>query len=441
MTTTTRKALGDDFTLGVATSCYQIEGAVAEDGRLPSIWDVFSHTPGKTKNGDTGDVACDHYHRLESDLDLLAWLGVDAYRFSVAWPRVVPTGDGEVNEKGLAFYERLVDGLIARGIKPCPTLYHWDLPAALPGGWLNPSVTDAFARYARIVAQRLGDRVPVWFTHNEPWCQAFLGYETGLFAPGHRNLSEALTCAHHLLVSHGKAVRLLREVTNAAVGPALNFLPVHPASASEADVAAALRQDGYFNRWFLDPLSGRGYPQDMVQWYGEAMPHVSDADLATIAQPIDVMGVNYYERGLVEASNEGTLRLRHVRTNEFERTADREVYPDGLSEVLRRLAWEYGYGRLVVTENGAAFLEAPSVEGTVMDLARESFIDQHLERVVALRSEGVGVEGYFAWSLMDNFEWAEGYDMRYGIVHVDLQTQRRTPKQSAHFLRSLARSK
>jgi beta-glucosidase len=441
VTVTTRTNLGDDFTLGVATSAYQIEGAVAEDGRLPSIWDVFSHTPGKTKNGHTGDVACDHYHRLEADLDLLAWLGVDAYRFSVAWPRVVPTGDGPVNEKGLNFYERLVDGLIERGIKPCPTLYHWDLPAALQGGWLNPSVTDAFARYTRIVAERLGDRIPIWFTHNEPWCQAFLGYETGLFAPGHRDLSEALTCAHHLLVSHGKAVKVLREVTSARVGPALNFVPAHPASDSNTDVAAAMRHDGYFNRWFLDPISGRGYPKDMVAWYGNAMPLVSDADLALIAEPIDVMGVNYYDRIVVAGSDEGMLQLRRVHPDGFARTADREVYPDGLSEVLRRLAGQYGHTQLIITENGAAFFEPPSVDGMVMDVERESFIDRHLQQVVALRQQGIGVEGYFAWSLMDNFEWAEGYDVRYGIVHVDLRTQRRTPKKSAHFLRSLARAK
>jgi beta-glucosidase len=441
MVLTTRDELGHDFTLGVATSCYQIEGAVAEDGRLPSIWDVFSHTPGKTKNGDTGDVACDHYHRLDSDLDLLAWLGVDAYRFSIAWPRVVPTGDGAVNEKGLQFYERLVDGLIARGIKPCPTLYHWDLPAALDGGWLNPKVTEHFARYARIVAERLGNRVPLWFTHNEPWCQAFLGYETGLFAPGHQNLSEALTCAHHLLVSHGKAVRALREVTDADIGPALNFLPVYAASDHDADVAAARRQDGYFNRWFLDPLNGRGYPKDMVDWYGDAMPIVSDKDLELIATGIDVMGVNYYDRIIVAAADEGSLKLRRVHTNEFARTADREIYPYGLTEVMHRLAREYAYDRLVVTENGAAFFEAPSVDGMVMDLGREDFIDQHLQHVVALRDQGIGIEGYFAWSLMDNFEWAEGYEMRYGIVHVDLKSQRRTPKKSAHFLRSLARKK
>ncbi len=440
MILTSRDALGSDFILGVATSCYQIEGAVAEDGRLPSIWDVFSHTPGKTKDGATGDVACDHYHRLEEDLDLMAWLGVDAYRFSIAWPRVIPTGDGPVNSKGLDFYERLVDGLLARGIKPCPTLYHWDLPAALDGGWLNPKTVDAFARYAEVVARRLGDKVSCWFTHNEPWCQAFLGYETGLFAPGHRDLSEALLCAHHLLLSHGAAVRVLREHSSAPIGPALNFTPAHAASESGADRAAATRMDGYFNRWFLEPIVGRGYPADMVELYGEAMPKFSDADLSLIAQPIDLMGVNYYERTIVAAADEGVLKLKRVHTSEFPRTADREVYPDALGALLRRLSQDYGCRRLMITENGAAFIEAPSTSGTVEDQARVAFLDAHLQQVVAARGQGVGVEAYFAWSLMDNFEWAEGYDMRYGIVHVDYATLQRTPKRSAHFLKSLAKA-
>lgn len=439
MPAVTRHVLGTDFLVGVATSCYQIEGAVAEDGRLPSIWDVFSHTPGKTKNGETGDVACDHYHRLEQDLDLLAWLGVDAYRFSIAWPRVVPDGDGAVNGKGLDFYERLVDGLLARGIKPCPTLYHWDLPAALDGGWLTRRSVDAFGRYAEVVARRLGNKVHCWFTHNEPWCQAFLGYQTGLFAPGHRDIAEALTCAHHLLLSHGLAVQAVRQHSSAPIGPALNFMPAHPLSESEADHAAAARLDGYFNRWFLEPISGRGYPADMVAWYGAAMPNVTDADLRLIAQPIDVMGINYYERAVVRASDDGLLKLDHLRAEEFPRTADREIYPQGLGALLDRLRNDYGYQRMLITENGAAFLEAPSAQGIVEDVGRADFLDAHLREVVAARARGVGVEGYFAWSLMDNFEWAEGYAMRYGIVHVDFATQQRTPKRSAHYLRSLSK--
>ena len=440
MRQTTREALGDDFRLGVATSCYQIEGAVAEEGRLPSIWDVFSHTPGKTKNGHTGDIACDHYHRMEEDLDLLAWLGVDSYRFSIAWPRVIPTGDGEPNPLGLSFYSRLVDGLLERGIRPCPTLYHWDLPAALAGGWLNPNTAHAFAKYARVVAKQLGDRVDTWFTHNEPWCQAFLGYQTGLFAPGHQNLSEALLCAHHLLLSHGMAVREIREHSSAPVGPALNFTPAHPASDSEADHAAAVRQDGYFNRWFLDPISGRGYPDDMVKWYGKHMPAASDRDLTLIAQPIDVMGINYYERTVVASSSDEPLHLSHLVSHEYPRTADREIYPAGLGAMLARLSDEYGYRRLLVTENGAAFIESPTSNGMVDDEGRAQFLDAHLQEVVSARAKGIGVEAYFAWSLMDNFEWAEGYEMRYGIVHVDFETQKRTPKRSAHFLRTLSRA-
>lgn len=439
MAQTTRRALGEDFLIGVATSCYQIEGAVADGGRLPSIWDIFAHTPGKTRNGDTGDIACDHYNRLERDLDLLAWLGVDAYRFSIAWPRVVPTGSGPINPVGLDFYERLVDGLLARGIKPCPTLYHWDLPQALEGGWLNRATVGAFARYAEAVAKRLGDRVYCWFTHNEPWCQAFLGYETGLFAPGHRSMSDALLCAHHLLVSHGESMQAVRQYSRAPIGPALNFTPAHPASDKAEDVAAATRQDGYFNRWFLDPIIGRGYPSDMVAWYGDAMPRVTDADLRLISEPCDLMGLNYYERTVVAAADTGPLKLEYVRANEFPRTADREVYPQGLGALLDRLSNDYGCRRLMITENGAAFIEAPAASGVVDDWGRLDFIDAHLQQVVAARAKGVGVEAYFAWSLMDNFEWAEGYEMRYGIVHVDFATQVRTPKQSAHFVKSLSR--
>jgi len=439
MHSTTRSQLGFDFTLGVATSAYQVEGAVSEAGRLPSIWDVFCHTPGKIRNGETGDVACDHYHRLEEDLDLLSWLGVDAYRFSIAWPRVVPSGDGAVNEQGLDFYERLVDGLLARGIKPCPTLYHWDLPAALDGGWLNRRSVDAFARYAQFVARRLGNKVHCWFTHNEPWCQAFMGYEMGAFAPGHRNFAEALLCAHHLLLSHGRAVRVLRESSAAPVGPALNFLPAYPATNTDADRAAAQRLDGYFNRWFIDPIAGRGYPADMVAWYGSNMPSVSDADLAMIAEPVDILGANYYERSVVTAANEGILKLEKVDTGEYPRTADREIYAPALGALLDRLSNEYGYRRLFITENGAAFSEQPSPQGIVEDASRVAFLDAHLQEVVAARARGVGVEAYFAWSLLDNFEWAEGYALRYGIVHVDFETQRRTPKRSAHFLRSLSR--
>lgn len=438
-----RNAFGPDFQLGVATSSYQIEGAFDEDGRAPSIWDRFTHTAGKIKDGSTGDVACDHYHRMDEDVRLMEWLGVDAYRFSIAWPRVIPGGRGPVNARGLDFYERLVDALLERGIAPCATLYHWDLPDALQtqGGWLARDTADAFAEYAAVVAGRLGDRVALWLTHNEPWCQAFLGYEHGLFAPGQRDFARALECAHHLLVSHGLAVQALRSRVSTPIGIAPNFMPAHPATNSAADAAAALRQDGYFNRWFIEPVLGLGYPSDMRALYGQHMPRFPDTDLALIAQPIDVVGVNYYERCVVAHDpGGGLLGLRHVKQIAAPRTADREIYAPGLREVLDRLHQQYRVPRIVITENGAASAaDEPVVQGRVHDATRADFLRQHLEQVLLARQSGIPVDGYFAWSLLDNFEWSEGYTLRYGIVHVDFETQRRLPKDSAYFVRSLSR--
>jgi beta-glucosidase len=437
-----RKALGPGFQLGVATSSYQIEGAVSEDGRGPSIWDDFSHTPGKIKDQSSGDIACDHYHRFAEDVALMDWLGVDAYRFSIAWPRVLPGGRGAPNEKGLDFYERLVDALLERGIAPCATLYHWDLPAALEaeGGWLARRTADAFAEYSALVADRLGDRVALWLTHNEPWCQAFLGYEQAYFAPGKRDMGQALLAAHHLLVSHGLAVQALRSRVRTPVGIAPNFMPAHAASRAPADVAAAERQDGYFNRWFVEPVLGLGYPKDMLALYGSHMPRFDARDLELIAQPIDVVGVNYYERCIVAHEDNGSLlALRHVKTLDLPRTADREIYAPGLREVLDRLHLRYRVPRIVITENGAASKADEAVrDGCVHDSVRVEFLRQHLEQVAIARREGVPVDGYFAWSLLDNFEWAEGYSLRYGIVHVDFSTQERTAKDSALFIRSLS---
>jgi beta-glucosidase len=434
-----RSDFGPDFKLGVATSSYQIEGAAAEDGRKPSIWDTFSHTAGKTKGGHTGDVACDHYHRMPEDVALLAWLGVDAYRFSIAWPRVLPDGRGSINEAGLDFYDQLVDALLERGISPAATLYHWDLPAALPGGWLSRDTVDAFAEYAGVVSRRLGDRVGLWLTHNEPWCQAFLGYELGLFAPGHRNLAEALTCAHHLLVSHGLAVQALRAEIKAPVGIALNFMPTHPATDGAEDRAAARRLDGYFNRWFAEPVAGRGYPSDMVELYGARMPEILPGDDDLMRAPIDVMGINYYERAVVaHHESGGFLQERRVRDTGLAHTADREIYPPGLAEVARWLHRDLGFARLAVTENGAAFPDAVDADGEVHDAERVAFLQQHLDVIRAARVEGLPIEACFVWSLLDNFEWSEGYSLRYGICHVDFETQRRVPKDSARFLRSLS---
>lgn len=437
-----RAALGPGFQLGVATSSYQIEGAVAEDGRGPSIWDDFTHTPGTIKDATTGDVACDHYHRYLEDVTLLDWLGLDAYRFSIAWPRVLAEGRGAVNEKGLDFYERLVDALLERGISPCATLYHWDLPSALEarGGWLARDTAEAFAEYSAVVARRLGDRVALWLTHNEPWCQAFLGYQIGMFAPGKRDIGQALLCAHHLLVSHGLSVQALRSHVRTPVGIAPNFMPAHPASGSPEDAAAAWRQDGYFNRWFLEPVLGLGYPADMLELYGGLMPSVPPGDQRLIAQPIDVVGVNYYERAICAHEDNGSLlRLRRIRQTDLPRTADREIYAPGLREILDRLHTTYRVPRIVVTENGAASRADEAVDaGRVHDPVRVAFLRDHLQQVAEARRAGVPVDGYFAWSLMDNFEWSEGYTLRYGVVHVDFDTQRRTPKDSALFLRSLS---
>ncbi len=436
-----RSAFGPGFKFGVATSSYQIEGAIHEGGRGASIWDRFCRIEGATKQGHSGEFACDHYHRMAEDVELMRWLGVDAYRFSVAWSRIFPTGRTAVCEAGLDFYERLVDRLLASDIEPCVTLYHWDLPDSLPGGWLSRDTVMAFAEYVEAVARRLGDRVALWLTHNEPWCQAFLGYELGLFAPGHKNLSEALLCAHHLLLSHGLGVQALRAQVKAPVGIAPNFMPVHPASVSSADVAAAKRFDGYFNRWFLEPVLGLGYPSDMVQLYGRAMPEVSDEDLRLIAQPIEVVGVNYYERIVIaDAPDSGTLCCKGVTEGNHPRTMDREIYPQGLLEQLRRLYQHYGINRLVVTENGAAFPDELSADGKVHDPGRVEFLRVHLEKVAEARAEGVPVEGYFAWSLMDNFEWHMGYTLRYGLMHVDFESQKRTAKDSALFFRTLTQS-
>jgi beta-glucosidase len=428
------------FRFGAATAAIQIEGA--SDARGESIWDRFSRLPGRVADGGTPEIACDHYHRWPEDLDLIAALNVESYRFSIAWPRIQPTGSGAVNQAGVDFYRRLVEGMLERGIEPIATLYHWDLPQALEdeGGWLERGTCDAFAEYTAVVADRLGDRVALWLTHNEPWCQAFLGYQNAFFAPGKADMRLALTCAHHLLVSHGLAVQALRSRVRTPIGIAPNFMPAHPATESEVDIAAAARQDGYFNRWFIEPVLGLGYPADMVELYGALMPRVDPGDMAIIAQPIDVVGVNYYERSIVgDDPKGGLLRIRRIRQTDLPRTADREIYAPGLREILDRLHQRYNVPRIVITENGAATrADEPIEAGRVHDRMRVDFLRAHLEQVAEARRAGVPVDGYFAWSLMDNFEWTEGYTLRYGIVHVDFETQVRTPKDSAHFVRSLS---
>ncbi|NUV70674.1 MULTISPECIES: GH1 family beta-glucosidase [unclassified Streptomyces] len=427
-------ALPADFTWGVATAAYQIEGAVAEDGRSPSIWDTFSHTPGKVDGGDTGDIACDHYHRVPEDIGLIKRLGADAYRFSVAWPRVVPGGDGPVNKAGLDFYDRLVDGLLEAGVTPFATLYHWDLPQVLQdrGGWTVRETSEHFAAYASHVVERLGDRVKDWATLNEPLCSAWIGHLEGRMAPGLTDLTAAVRASYHLHLGHGLAVQAIRAASSdARVGIVNNLSPIEPASASEADLAAARRADGHINRWWLDPILGRGYPQDMVEEYGVELP-IQSGDLETIAAPLDWLGLNYYFRQIVTADPDGTApRAKQVSVPGARLThMDWEVHAEGLEQLLLRLTEEYGVGRIYVTENGSAYEDVVAADGSVHDPERVRYLEEHLAACARAVAGGAPLAGYFAWSLMDNFEWAYGYDKRFGLVHVDYATQRRTVKSS-----------
>ncbi|HWQ15121.1 MAG TPA: GH1 family beta-glucosidase [Roseiflexaceae bacterium] len=431
-----------DFLWGAATAAFQIEGATKEDGRGESIWDRFCATPGKVLNGDTGDPACDHYHRWREDIALMKDLGLQAYRFSIAWPRIIPDGTGQVNQRGLDFYDRLVDGLLEAGIQPYATLYHWDLPQALQdrGGWASRDTAHAFARYADVTARRLGDRVKGWITHNEPWCASILSYWIGEHAPGLKN-GPALEAAHHLLLSHGLAMPAIRAAApRAEAGITLNFSPAHPASDSEADVAAARRHDGFFNRWFADPLFKGSYPEDMVALYarlGAAAP-VQPGDMETIAAPIDFLGVNYYNRAVIQDDPGGPgLSYRSLRPEGEYTHMDWEVYPDALRELLVRLHRDYAPAKMYITENGAAYPDELSPDGRVHDAARTRFLERHFAATHQAIAEGAPVAGFFVWSLMDNFEWAWGYSRRFGIVYVDYETQRRTPKDSAHYYRGV----
>lgn len=429
-----------DFVWGAATASYQIEGAWNEDGKGESIWDRFSHTPGRVQDGDTGDVACDHYHRWREDIDLMKELGLQAYRFSIAWPRVLPEGRGRINRSGLDFYDRLVDGLLEANIVPYATLYHWDLPQALEddGGWLARPVVEAFVEYTDIVTRTLGDRVKYWITLNEPWVSAFVGYREGRHAPGHTDLHKAIAASHHLLLSHGQAVPVIRaNSAGASVGITLNLTPKEPASPSVHDRRAAFWEDGYLNRWFLDALAGRGYPQDIVNSFGDAMQFVQPGDMDLIATPIDFLGINYYHRDIVR-STEVSEEENHPRTVFCEDAVtemDWEVYPRGIYNLLGRLYFEYNIPAVYITENGAAFPDKFNGDGSIHDLERLDYIKSHLQMVHKAIQIGLPVKGYFTWSLMDNFEWGFGYSKRFGIVHVDYETQKRTPKLSAAWYR------
>ncbi|MBX6353741.1 MAG: beta-glucosidase [Thermoflavifilum sp.] len=431
----------EDFVLGAATAAYQIEGAVAEDGRGESIWDRFSHTPGKTVRGETGDIACDHYHRWQEDVRLMRELGIQSYRFSIAWPRVLPNGHGTVNEKGLDFYRRLVEALLAAGIQPMATLYHWDLPQALQdkGGWPNRDTAKAFAEYAHVVFRTFGDQIPLYVTLNEPWCASVLGHLIGVHAPGMNDIRATLAAAHHLLLGHGLAVQAFRDesLERARIGITNILTDIVPASEDPADTEAASRADAYFNRWFLDPVVRGTYPDALAPFGLAAI--VQPADLDTIRQPLDFLGVNYYQQQKVQAQPNDPLLGFRALPPEGELTAmSWGIQPEGLYRVLRRVHDEYGPIPLYVTENGAAFEDVLSEDGQhVEDPRRIAYLQAHLAAVLKARAEGVDVRGYYVWSLLDNFEWAEGYAKRFGLVYVDYPTQRRIVKASGHWYRAV----
>ena len=432
-----------DFLWGAATSSYQIEGAVAD--RAPSIWDTFCRVPGAIEDQTNGDVACDHIARMADDVALMKKLGVAAYRFSISWPRVLPQGRGEVSTKGLDVYSRLVDLLLEANIEPWITLYHWDLPQALEdaGGWPVRDTASAFVEYAEVIAKALGDRVSHWITHNEPWCAAMLGYQYGRHAPGRKNLGDSIAASHHLLLSHGLAVPVLRDLLpdEAKVGITLNLAPVDAASPSRMDREARRHEDGAFNRWFLEPLYGQGYPEDIVRDYiamgglpADGMAGiVKDGDLEAISAPTDFLGINYYYK-VARAEHPDNVEPTIVQAPKSEWTdMGWEVFPDGLWTLLQRVHQSYAPGPLYITENGASYDTGPAEDGSVPDARRVRYFREHFAQAHRAIEDGVPLAGYFAWSLLDNFEWERGYTQRFGMVWVDYETQVRTPKDSAHY--------
>jgi beta-glucosidase len=430
-------AFPHEFVWGAATAAYQIEGATAVDGRGESIWDRFSRTPGNVANGDTGDPACEHYFRWREDLDLMTSLGLQGYRFSISWPRVQPDGRGPVNRKGLDFYRRLVEGLLERQITPLATLYHWDLPQRLQddGGWTSRDVVERFVEYAELMFEALGDLVENWVTHTEPWVTAFLGYGYGTKAPGIRDWRAALAASHHLLLSHGRAVTAFRRAGRGQIGITLDLTEV------SGEPEAARRLDGHRNRWFLDPILRGGYPADLVDLYEARfgpLDFVRRDDLAEIAAPIDFLGVNFYQPAVVRPNGEAPVGVEVLPADGRQTAMGWRVEPESFTALLLRLKRDYGDIPLVITENGASF-DDPPLDGNavVEDPERLAYLREHIAAVGRAIEAGVDVRGYYVWSLFDNFEWEHGYASRFGIVHVDFETQRRTPKRSALWYRDL----
>ena len=442
----------DGFVWGAATASYQIEGAAREDGRGPSIWDTFSRSPGRVYQGHTGDVACDHYHRYVEDVALMADLGLASYRYSIAWPRIQPDGTGPVNVKGLDFYDKLTDELLGKGIDPVVTLYHWDLPQTLEdlGGWANRLTAEAFAEYAQIVHARLGDRVNTWTTLNEPWCSAYLGYASGRHAPGRQEPAAAFAAVHHLLLGHGLAANALRSAGARSVSITLNpaaVFPVDPESSADREACRII--DGLSNRMFFDPLLLGRYPADMLAHMARFtdLSYIQDGDLATINAPIDVLGINFYQPAYVSAKpgepaapdQPGSEGIAYRAPDGPVTDMNWAIEPSGLTRLLKRIHDDYPGTPMLITENGAAYPEGPGADGEVHDTRRIEYLDGHLRACHDALAAGVDLRGYFVWSLMDNFEWAEGYAKRFGIVHVDYATQERVLKDSAKWYREVIR--
>ncbi|HLG63801.1 MAG TPA: GH1 family beta-glucosidase [Ktedonosporobacter sp.] len=439
-----------DFLWGAATSAYQIEGATHEDGRAPSVWDYFAATPGATYQGQTGEIAADHYHRMAEDVALMAQLNLNAYRFSLSWPRILPSGTGAVNERGLDFYDRLVDHLLARNIRPIATLYHWDLPLTLQdrGGWLSRDTAYAFADYTEAVVRRLGDRIDMWITHNEPWCTAYLGHALGIHAPGLRDKQLAASVGHHVLLSHGLAVPRLRAhlPPQAQVGIAVDFYPVYAADNRPETLHAVKQADTFRNRWFLEPLFRGRYPDDLFIGMGVHPPVIQKDDFAVISTPIDFLGVNYYSRMLVRGRADTTIApdasyetVERISGSSYTETGW-EVFPAGLANILTRIHRDYAPQAMIVTESGAAFEDFWDGCNGIHDQRRIDYLQEHIQTVARVVQQGVPVKGYIVWSLLDNFEWAEGYRKRFGLVYVDYPTQRRIIKDSGLWYASFVAS-
>jgi beta-glucosidase len=434
-----------DFRFGVATSSYQVEGAITEDGRGASIWDKFSHTPGKVFAGDNGDIACDYYHRYEDDIRLMKSLGVNSYRFSIAWPRIFPQS-GQLNQKGIEFYRNILVMLRELNIEPVVTLYHWDLPQYLQdkGGWVNRQTVDAFVEYAKVVFQAFDGLVEKWITHNEPWCASFLSYGFGEHAPGHTDWREAVTAAHHLLLSHGRAVETFRSLQiKGEIGITLNLNHVDAEPETAQNAAARRRADGFQNRWFLDPVFKAAYPADMAELFEKtigSLDFIHAGDLAAISIPIDFLGVNYYNRAIViDDQKDAFLGVRFLDGNGRKTAMGWEIHPESMGKLLERIARDYTTIPLYITENGAAFDDVLA-DGKVHDEERIGFLSSHFEQASRFIQNGGNLKGFYVWSYMDNFEWSHGYSKRFGIIYVDFKTQTRYLKDSAIWYKDFIRS-